>query len=103
MTQANKRRQLEAKEGWVKAGPRVSTQERSEGIISHTGEAPCWWPGNLQRRSFFPPFHQPDQRLLSHGRLPKSANVQLLCCDKCQDDDLTAPHPRLYALRYTAK
>src|SRR4051812_20198186 len=76
MTQASNRRQEEAKEGWVKAGPRVSTQERSEGIISHTGEAPCWWPGNLQRRSFFPPFHRPLRYRLRRERLPNSANVQ---------------------------
>src|SRR3954466_8954946 len=52
MTQASNRRQEEAKEGWVKAGPRVSTQERSEGIISHTGETPSWWfVSTLQVRS----------------------------------------------------
>src|SRR5262249_20073181 len=77
MTQARSRRQLESKEGWVKAGARVSTQQSSEGIISHTGEAPCWWPGNLQRRSFSPRFHRPLRCLQTPGRLLKSANVQL--------------------------
>lgn len=32
MSQASNRRQEEAKEGWVKAGARASTQQRSEGI-----------------------------------------------------------------------
>src|SRR5262245_17836755 len=77
MTQARSRRQLELKEGWVKAGARVSTQQSSEGIISHTGEAPCWWPGNLQRRSFSPRFHRPLRCLQTPECLLKSANVQV--------------------------
>src|SRR5688572_11747014 len=52
MIQASKRRQSEAKEGWVKAGARVSTQQASEGIMLHTGETPSWWfVSTLQVRS----------------------------------------------------
>ena len=67
-------------EGWVKAGARVSTQQSSEGIISHTGGAPCCWPGNLQRRSFFSRFHRPLMCLRTPECLLKSANVQVSKC-----------------------
>src|SRR4051812_33027659 len=54
MTQASKRRQLESKEGWLKAGAKTSTQEQSEGIISHMGETPSWWLVSPFRLGVFP-------------------------------------------------
>src|SRR3954447_7490672 len=62
MTQASRNWQLVAKEGWLKAGAKTSTQQPSEGIILHMGETPSWW--------LVSPFRLGVSPLLVHLRAP---------------------------------